>query len=565
VKTLAVQISAALENREVRKNLPLLMRLVWSLVVVVVVFTIMFHFIMVYEGQDHSWITGVYWTLTVMSTLGFGDITFTSDLGRGFSVIVLITGIVMLLIVLPFAFIRFFYAPWLDAQTQALVPRELPEDTEGHVIICANNVLAVELIDWLVSAEIPYVVLEPDGARAAAARHDGISLLVGRIDSGKTYTAARVGQARLVIANLDDIVNTNIALTVRAVAPDVPIAAIATHDDAIDVLELSGVNHVLPVKRWLGEQLANRINSERTGLHPIGSYEELRFAELPVCDTSLVGQKIRDTALRDETGVTIIGVWDHGKFRHATPELSLTRTCVPVLMGTDEQLATLDDLFDESPESEHPVIVIGGGSVGAAALRAMEPLDIPVHLIERDAERCELLAPLCRKTFSGDASSYELVKSAGIEEATSVLLTTNDDAMNIFLTSYCRRLNPNLRIVSRLSSEFNLDSIHRAGADFVLSYATLGVNAISSVIHQQPLAVLGEGIDLFPFTLTPSLNMVSLDESRIADRTGMKVVAVRTGADTITDLEPNFRFEPGMELLLIGSTKQFERMHHLYP
>jgi transaldolase / glucose-6-phosphate isomerase len=36
------------------------------------------------EGREHSWITGVYWTLTVMSTLGFGDITFETDLGRLF-------------------------------------------------------------------------------------------------------------------------------------------------------------------------------------------------------------------------------------------------------------------------------------------------------------------------------------------------------------------------------------------------------------------------------------------------------------------------------------------------
>ena len=43
-----------------------------------------------------------------MSTLGFGDITFHSDLAHGFT-IVPVTGI-MLLIVLPFAIVRFSYA-----------------------------------------------------------------------------------------------------------------------------------------------------------------------------------------------------------------------------------------------------------------------------------------------------------------------------------------------------------------------------------------------------------------------------------------------------------------------
>jgi Trk K+ transport system NAD-binding subunit len=211
------------------------------------------------------------------------------------------------------------------------------------------------------------------------------------------------------------------------------------------------------------------------------------------------------------------------------------------------------------------VLVIGGGNVGESALRALQRKDIPANLLEKDAARAKRLAHLCDETFVGDASTYELVKAAGIEDAPSVLLTTNDDAMNIFLTSYCRQLNPDIRIVSRLTSERNLDAIHRAGADFVLSYVTLAVNAVASVLHNRSLTVLGEGIDLFPFAVTPSLNMVSIAESGIGQKTGMSVVAVRKGDETLTRFSPSFRFEPGMELLLIGSTKQFETLHHLYP
>jgi hypothetical protein len=50
-----------------------------------------------------------------MTTLGFGDISFTSDIGRIFSVVVLLSGVVLLLVMLPFLFIRLFYAPWLEA------------------------------------------------------------------------------------------------------------------------------------------------------------------------------------------------------------------------------------------------------------------------------------------------------------------------------------------------------------------------------------------------------------------------------------------------------------------
>ena len=55
-----------------------------------------FHFIMAREGQSHSWVTGFYWVLTVMTTLGFGDITLHSDLGRIFSSVVLLSGVMFL-------------------------------------------------------------------------------------------------------------------------------------------------------------------------------------------------------------------------------------------------------------------------------------------------------------------------------------------------------------------------------------------------------------------------------------------------------------------------------------
>ena len=44
--------------------------------------------LMAREGQSYSWIDAVYWTVTTTSTLGDGDITFSSSAGRSFSVLV---------------------------------------------------------------------------------------------------------------------------------------------------------------------------------------------------------------------------------------------------------------------------------------------------------------------------------------------------------------------------------------------------------------------------------------------------------------------------------------------
>jgi Trk K+ transport system NAD-binding subunit len=565
MKTLSTQLSYFLQNKEIRQNLPILLKYVGVLVAVIVVFTVLFHFIMLYaEGEQHSWITGLYWTLTVMSTLGFGDITFQSDIGRLFSVIVLITGIVMLLIVLPFAFIRFFYAPWLEAQIRSRAPRELPETTSGHVLITDRDAIAPGLIARLERSNIPYALIQPDPSVASEWFTEGLSVVVGEIDDQETYRRLRADQARLVLANRDDIVNTNIALTVREAAPDVPVAAVADNEDAIDILELSGATHVLPLKRWLGEQLANRINTQRAGLHIIGEYEDLKIAELPVHRTPLSGHTIRETQLREKTGVSIIGVWKRGLMEPARPDTMLTDQCVPVVMGMPEQLEELDMMLSIYDVNPNPVLLIGGGMVGSAAARALAEKGVPVHLVERDRRRCRVLRDVCTEVFHGDASDYHLLHEAGIDKAPSVLLTTNDDAVNVYLTSYCRRLNPELRIVSRITHERNLDAIHRAGADFVLSYSTLGVDAVISIVNGRELVVLGEGVDLFSRDLPKSLHGTTLGESGIGAKTALNVVAVKHNGQVTTRLQPDLRLNAGDTLVMVGSDEQMDAFVEIY-
>ncbi len=119
---------------------------------------------------------------------------------------------------------------------------------------------------------------------------DDLSVIAGENDSRATYERLRTPAARLVVANCEDTVNTNITLTVREVAPDVHIAAVVEEEDSIDILQLSGATTVLPLKRQLGESLANRVDAGRAEAHVIGSFRGVQIAELPVRDTPLAGR-----------------------------------------------------------------------------------------------------------------------------------------------------------------------------------------------------------------------------------------------------------------------------------
>ncbi len=557
MKVLSSQLSYLLSQQQTRRNLKALLQYVLFLVLVVLAYAGGFHWIMVsVEKQGHSWITGIYWTLTVMSTLGFGDITFDSDIGRAFSILVLLSGIVLLLIVLPFAFIRFFYAPWLDAQIRFRAPREVPGTTSGHVIICRYDTVARGLVRKLKAFGIPYFVLEPDATVAANLHEDGVSVVTGEIDNSMTYEALRASGARMVLANAEDAVNTNITLTVREITAKVPIVAVAENIDSVDILSLAGASQVLPLKLKLGEHLAYRVTAEHANVHVIGTFKDLLIAEFAVQNTPLAGRRIRDTQLRKITGVNIVGVWERGRMLPAMPDTVLSESSVPVIVGTARQIAEIESFLVIYNINYNPVLIIGCGNVGYAVASTLREKNVAFHVVERNEALRERAAAIADRLFIGDAADRDVLMRAGLADAPSTVITTNDDAMNIYLTVYCRRLNPSLRIVSRITHERNLEAIHRAGADFVLSYATLGAEAAFSILQERELVMLGEGIDLLVVRVPRTLAGQSLGETNIGAELGLVVIAIQKNGQVITNPPADAVLDPGSELIMIGTAEQ---------
>ncbi|TNF51791.1 MAG: hypothetical protein EP304_00165 [Deltaproteobacteria bacterium] len=543
-------------NRK-RPNIRALASYSLLLVVTVALFAAGFRLIMYHvEGQEHSWVTGVYWALTVMTTLGFGDITFHSDLGRLFSIVVLLSGVVLLLIVLPFVFIRFFYAPWMESRMRFHAPRAVPPGTQGHVILCGLDSLATALLARLKLHGIPHFVIEPDPVKAVQLHIDGMPVVTGGVEDRDTYELLEVAKARLVFANCADTINTNITLTIRDISPQVPIAALAEHEQSIDILELSGSNHVIPLKLQLGEHLANRVNAGHLHCNVVGRLGDLLIAEFPVHNTPLVGRSLREMQLRDTLGMDVVAVWERGRLVPVTPDTILADGSFPVVMGTEDQITHLDTYLVIYNTNFNPVLVIGGGKVGCATTQALRNRGVTVHMIERDEGLRSSLEGVADQLFIGDAADLELLMSSGLADAPSVLLTTNDDAMNIYLAVYCRRLNPDLRVISRITHERNIEAIHRAGADFVLSYSSLGAEGVMSMLQSRESVILGEGFDLFYVPVPAILAERTLATSEIRVRTGLNVLALRLPSGEVVPATASMVLEPDCELVMLGSEPQ---------
>jgi Trk K+ transport system NAD-binding subunit len=210
------------------------------------------------------------------------------------------------------------------------------------------------------------------------------------------------------------------------------------------------------------------------------------------------------------------------------------------------------------------VLVIGGGKVGRSVTRALRERGVSVHIVERDPALQSDLAEIADKVFAGDAADLDIVMKAGLADAPTVVLTTNDDATNIFLAVYCRRLNPDARIVSRITHERNLEAIHRAGAEFVLSYTTLAVTSILSLVHGRELVLVGEGVDLFVEPVPGALAGRTLAEIALGARTGLNVVAVQKHDGSTLNPVGDTELDAGAELVMIGTAEQLAKFRSTF-
>lgn len=560
MKFLLAQILHLVKERPNRINLIALGRFLLTLLALVTLYSVIFHYIMEYEGRSQSWVTGFYWTLTVMSTLGFGDITFDSDLGKIFSIVVLLSGIVFLLILLPFTFIEFFYAPWMKAQQAARAPTRLPEKTRDHVILTHFDSVTRSLIEKLNQYQYAYVLLVADLNEALNLHDLGYRVMLGELDSPQTYRLARADQALMVATTGTDQLNANVASTVREISETVPILATANFRASVDILELAGCNHVLQLGEMMGQAVARRVSGDERQAYPIGQFDELKIVETMVRDTPLVGQTLAETRLRELVGINVLGLWQRGFFQAAQPEMRITENTVLVMAGTQEQIDQYNDLYHAPQPINAPIVIIGAGRVGRATSRALAARNLDYRIVEKAPER--IRDP--EKYVLGDAAELEVLEQAGIRETSVAIITTHDDDLNIYLTIYCRRLRPEAQIISRANLERNIATLHRAGADFVLSYASTGANAIINLMGRDNILMVAEGLDIFEVEIPEGLVGKSVAECDIRKRTGCTVVALHVDGEVQVVRDPHQPLPAHGRIILIGvpeSEKRFLKMY----
>jgi Trk K+ transport system NAD-binding subunit len=201
-------------------------------------------------------------------------------------------------------------------------------------------------------------------------------------------------------------------------------------------------------------------------------------------------------------------------------------------------------------------IILGHGEVGRQVADTLSEADVPYTVVDRtDSAVVDVV---------GDATDPAVLQEAGVPEARSVVLAIPDDTSTEFATLVTRDLNDTAEIIARSDSVEAVRKTYRAGADYVLSLATvIGRSIASAVLESEDILAVDTNIDIVRTTAT-RLAGETLADARIRERTGCTVVAVERNGDLITDLGAGFRIRTDDELILAGTDEGTNRFVELF-
>lgn len=506
----------------------------------------------VFEGSPISFLHSLQVVVETFTTTGFGsDAPWTTPEMNVLVIVMDLTGVVLIFLALPV-----LVFPLFEEAISTTVPTAAA-DLEDHVVVCTLTPRGETLVDELDSVGVDHLVLEPDRDRAKDRYEQGYDVIHADPESVDGLEAARLPAARCLVADDSDPINTSTILTAKEVAEDVRTVSVVDDPERERYHRLAGADSVLSPRALLGEGLATKVT---TGIsaelgEAIDIGEDFEVAELPIQRGSdLVGRTIAESGVRERAGVNIVGAWFRGQFESPpSPDATLDNGTVLLVTGREAQLERLKELTmsDVRRFRRGRTVVVGHGEVGTTVSAALSTADVSTTVLD--------LVDGPGVDMTGDATDPDALSRADVEDARTVILAIPDDTLTEFAILVVRDLNPDIELIARAEETENVQKMYRAGADYVLSLATVsGRMLASTILKDEEVMSLDKQVEVLR-THAPGLVGRTLGGADVRARTGCTVVGVDRDGEMITDLGADFRIEEGDELVIAGTDEGANR------
>jgi voltage-gated potassium channel len=220
-------------------------------------------------------------------------------------------------------------------------------------------------------------------------------------------------------------------------------------------------------------------------------------------------------------------------------------------------------------------IICGYGRVGRQVADEFRAAGVAFVVLDHSEEAVNAAQEHDELLILGDATEDDDLQKAGIGRARGIVVASDDDADNLYVTLSARSVRPDIQIVARGSDMDAEKKLKLAGADrVVMPYTAAGRTMANLVLKPQVTAFL----DAVTTATGPDLHMAEIEvhgtcanagrsirDIRVRHHTGAIIVALRRRDGTFdTTPEPDALIEPGDVIVGVGTTEELQRLEDLF-
>lgn len=306
--------------------------------------------------EDDGFLNALYMTVITISTVGFGEIHQLSTAGKIFTIFLILSSFGTYAYAISIITTHFVEGQlsgfFRGAGKNKLKVRKM----ENHIIICGYGRNGQQAANELVAHKQAFVIIESSHDIIMEYLSEDFRFVEGDATNDDVLEKANILTAKALITTLpNDADNTYVALTARALNPELRIISRASNESSEKKLKVAGANSVIMPERVGGAHMATLVANpdiveflDRLSIHG----EEPTNLEEILCNNESTNDSeitIREIGIRKKTGANIIGLkTPEGQFiLNPSTEIKVTKGSKLFVLGTPEQIRNMKEVISE--------------------------------------------------------------------------------------------------------------------------------------------------------------------------------------------------------------------------
>ncbi|MEZ0395507.1 MAG: NAD-binding protein [Anaerolineales bacterium] len=213
-------------------------------------------------------------------------------------------------------------------------------------------------------------------------------------------------------------------------------------------------------------------------------------------------------------------------------------------------------------------ILVGLGHLGYRVVSILSQMEEPVAVLELSpsADMFSTVQKMGIPVIQDDATRPAALEAAGIRQAKTIILCTQNDAMNLQIAVKARSMNPRIRVVIRIFDEDFALSLREQFGFSALSATGMAAPAFAAAATgadvTNPISVEGQQLSLARLTLKAHAPFADKTVGFVEDTYRLSVVLIRRDGLSEMHSPDSTPLHAGDTLAVLGGPESLNRLLH---